>query len=161
MVRVKLRLATSRMESTSSTGSARCIAEGARKVKKNVGSAFMAVFGRVLTRLDENFQLFWLELKYTLKRVLTQVDIESQPAVLRIQTELECNNCEALQNFATCRAMLHIGVAEDRRGLPDMIFSGALFDADIAVTEPGLTECAESYQESKDGFGTGGYKDQK
>lgn len=90
----------------------------------------------------------------------TQIEMESQVAILRIWTELERDDSEALENVATCRPVLHNRVAKVCLTLPDMTNSMVGFDANVAVVEPEQIEEVDSIKSYKGGTETGDAKDQ-
>lgn len=65
---------------------------------------------------------------------------------------------EALQNVATCRAVLHNCFAEVRRSFSDTINSAADFDVDVAVIDHGQTEDTVSNQAFENNTETGDTK---
>lgn len=53
-----------------------------------------------------------LELKGALKRVSTQIEINSQTAVAKIRSDLDREDSEALPNVAACRTVSHTRLLE-------------------------------------------------
>lgn len=72
----------------------------------------------------------------------THTEMESQAAILCIWTGLERDDSEALQNIATCGAVLHNRVVKVYRSLLNTTNSVAGFDVDIAVAELKQSESA-------------------
>lgn len=106
----------------------------------------MAVSGEATDGTKWKVSIIRLELKDALKRLSTQIEIESQAAILRIRAEPERSGSEALQKTATCRSMLHNRVAEVRCDLSHTTDWVTCFDVNIAVIEPGQTVKAGSNQ---------------
>lgn len=74
-----------------------------------------------------------LKLKGAFNRVLTQIDMESQAAILRVRAPLERVDSEALRNAATCLAIFHDCVAEVCRSMAGTTDAVAGFDESVAV----------------------------
>lgn len=83
----------------------------------------------------------------------------SQAVTLRICSELERNDSEALRNVVTCQVVLHNRVVEVRRNLPELADAVAGFIGDTADVERGQTRALKSNQTSKDGIESGDKKD--
>lgn len=92
-----------------------------------------------------------LNLKDVLKRVSTQVEMDSKAAILPIRAEPERDDSEALCNIAICRAVLHNREAEVRCSLLETTDAIAGFDENTANVEPGKIGDAKLDQTSEGG----------
>lgn len=101
------------------------------------------------TRLNAFFT--GLDLKDFLKRVSTQIEIESQATILQIRTDIGHDDSEALRNFAIRRALFCNRVTNVCRSLPDITDSVAGLDSKVAVVQPVQTDDAVSSKALEDG----------
>lgn len=120
----------------------------------------MAVLEEVTDVTTRKDAIIGLELRAALKRLSTQVEMESLAAMLSIRTELECENSEVLRNVASCRAVLHRRSSEIRGSLPDRTDAVVGIVEDTAVVEPVQTEETKSSRASEDDTGTDGTRNQ-
>lgn len=160
LIAVMLKLAASCLKSANLCWNTHCVANGASQSEKIVNSALVAGSRDTTDASKRNFSIVGMELKNTLKRVSVQIKVLLQPAISRIQTVHERDECEVLQNVATCPAVSQNGVVEVWRSLPGKTVAVAGFEAVIAVVEHGQAEAAVSKQAFIVGTEDGCAKDQ-
>lgn len=100
----------------------------------------MAVSKKFVGATKWKIAIIGLKWKDALKRLSTQIEIDSQAATSRTRSKLERGDSGALRNVATCRAILHNRVAKASRGLPVTTDAVAGFDEKIAVVGAEQTE---------------------
>lgn len=97
---VKAKLIASCVEVASPWWSAHDMAKGASKIEDDVSKSLMVVSGKVAHATKRKVTIIGLQSKNLLKRLLTQIEMKLQAAILCIRLELERDDSEALAKIA-------------------------------------------------------------
>lgn len=101
-----LKLSASRVEGAGSSWSALSIAKGTSNAESAESRALMAVSRDTAKATSWTGSFIELNPKEALKRVSTQIEMESPEPTKGIRVELERNDSEVLHNVTGCRIVL-------------------------------------------------------
>lgn len=120
----------------------------------------MVVSKEVADATKRKAAIIGMQLKNALMWLLTHIKVEAQAGVLRIWSEIERDDGEALRNIAACRAVLHSHVPKVYRRLLEMTDAVVGFDENIAIVGPEWAKKTKSNQAFDSGSGTDDTEDQ-